>query len=431
MPATVMPQTPTMPISPVRRLLYGIEHATALSTGDTASQTSALTAAAFTDPAALTTAISQNTGGIRAVVTGTLDRHLVLIEHRPGASAVSAIGAGCWTIGGTATNQGIPIGWDGVDHDQALTALHHAHELGVTLYDTADVYGLGHSERLIGRLLRDVDRDQLMISSKVGYFAGTAALPYQPDQMRRQLDTTLTNLGTDHIDLYFFHSDDFGDNDAHLPAAIAQMRAFRDEGLISAIGIRAPHPFAAEWATDPGPHRASAARFLHLFTAIGPDIVTVRYNLLSPAYADHETDIFAFTRRHGVGALIKQALAQGLLLSAEHPAPLYGRGDHRSHDPLFRPAARAAIAHIVRRLRDQTGPAGLHRAVLRYALDQHPDAAVLVGFRNPTQIQQTITNLGDPLSLHELTRLHALARGARDLLHSLSLDRAAAARRPP
>ncbi|WUI03960.1 hypothetical protein OHR68_19895 [Spirillospora sp. NBC_00431] len=84
MPATVMPQTPTMPISPVRRLIYGIEHATALSTGGTASQTSALTAAAFTDPAALTTAISQNTGGARAVVTGTLDRHLVLIEHRPG-----------------------------------------------------------------------------------------------------------------------------------------------------------------------------------------------------------------------------------------------------------------------------------------------------------------------------------------------------------
>ncbi|MFI0411843.1 aldo/keto reductase [Actinomadura sp. 3N508] len=343
------------------------------------------------------------------------------LEQRavPGlASKVSAIGAGCWTIGGAATNRGVPIGWDGVDPDQALAGLRRAHELGVTLYDTADVYGLGRSERLLGRLLRHCERDQLVISSKVGYFAGTAAHPYQRDQMRRQLDTTLTNLGTDHLDLYFLHSDDFGDNDTHLTAAVAQMNAFRDEGLIGAVGIRAPHEFAAEWATT-GPHRAQAARFLHLFTMIRPDVMTVRYNLLSPAYADHETDIFSFARRHGVGVLIKQALAQGLLLTADHQAPVYGSGDHRRHDPLFHPTTRAAIGHIVRRLRDQTGPTGLQRAVLRYALDQHPDTAVLIGFRSPTQIQQTITNLGAPLTLHELTGLHAFARRARNLLHTV------------
>jgi aryl-alcohol dehydrogenase-like predicted oxidoreductase len=75
----------------------------------------------------------------------------------PGLEAeVSMIGAGCWTIGGPASNNGIPIGWDGVDERVAFEALVQAHELGVTLFDTADVYGLGRSERLLGALLRAV-----------------------------------------------------------------------------------------------------------------------------------------------------------------------------------------------------------------------------------------------------------------------------------
>ena len=62
-----------------------------------------------------------------------------------------------------------------------------------------DVYGLGRSERLLGRLLREVGRDGLIISSKVGYFAGSGPHPYHPDQMRHQLNTTLANLGTDRV----------------------------------------------------------------------------------------------------------------------------------------------------------------------------------------------------------------------------------------
>lgn len=97
----------------------------------------------------------------------------------PGLNAeVSAIGAGCWTIGGPATNRGVPVGWDEVNEDAAYAGLVRAHELGITLYDTADVYGLGRSERLLGQLLSEVPRDELVISSKVGYFVGTSRHPY-------------------------------------------------------------------------------------------------------------------------------------------------------------------------------------------------------------------------------------------------------------
>src|SRR5882724_10922059 len=112
-----------------------------------------------------------------------------LLERRvlPGLNAeLSVIGAGCWTIGGPASNDGVPIGWDHVDPEAAYAGLVRAYELGVTLFDTADVYGLGRSERLLGRLLRTLDRSTVLLSSKVGYFAGTAGHPYQPAQMRHQ-----------------------------------------------------------------------------------------------------------------------------------------------------------------------------------------------------------------------------------------------------
>ncbi|WP_405359094.1 aldo/keto reductase [Kitasatospora sp. NBC_00085] len=163
-------------------------------------------------------------------------RHLPGLDHE-----VSAVGAGCWTIGGPATNRGVPIGWAGVDADEALAALVRAHDLAVSLYDTADVYGLGQSERLIGRLLKLVNRSRLVISSKVGYFAGTAIHPYAAAQMRRQLLTSLSNLGTDYLDVYFLHSSDFGLDDRYLDEAVETVQRLRRDGLIGAVGMRAPH----------------------------------------------------------------------------------------------------------------------------------------------------------------------------------------------
>lgn len=328
---------------------------------------------------------------------------------------VSELGAGCWAIGGPATNRGVPIGWDHVDPEQAYAGLVRAHQLGVTLFDTADVYGLGQSERLLGRLIRDTRRDGLVISSKVGYFAGTARHPYTPDQMRHQCATTLDNLGTDHLDIYFLHSSDFGEHDQYLAGAIEVMRDLREQGLIRAIGMRAPHTFAEQWTTgDNAQDDARAARttrWLHLFDQIQPNVVTVRYNLLSPFYTAQETDIFAFARRHQVGVLIKQALSQGLLLrDPASPAPVFGPADHRSRDPQFRTTVLAALDRALSALRDRYGtdPANLARIALRYVLQHAPDAAVLVGFRDADQINTTLTCLGDPLTQDEFDQITEL-----------------------
>jgi aryl-alcohol dehydrogenase-like predicted oxidoreductase len=297
---------------------------------------------------------------------------------------------------------------------QPLTYPHagliQAHELGVTLYDTADVYGLGRSERILGRLLCDVRRDELVISSKVGYFAGTGRHPYEPTQICHQLATTMDNLGTDHLDIYFLHSSDFGQRDRYLSGAVELLDGFREQGLIRSIGMRAPHAFAEQWAKGDGPSAVETARWLHLFYAIRPNVVTVRYNLVSPLYREDETDIFAFARRHGIGVLIKQALGQGLLLGSHSDAPrTFSAGDHRFCNPQPREQALAVLWQRLAPLRARFGdsPAGLARVALRYALQHAPDAAVLVGFRNAAQIHTTVTCLGDPLLPEEIAEIRA------------------------
>lgn len=327
---------------------------------------------------------------------------------------VSAIAAGCWTIGGPATNNGVPIGWDDVHPDTAYAALLHAHDLGITLFDTADVYGLGQSERLLGRLLRHVGREHLVVSSKVGYFAGTAPHAYHPEQMRHQFSVTLNNLGSDYLDIYHLHSTDFGPHDRYLSDAIDFVWSLRARGRIRAIGLRAPHNFAEQWAKTDRPEAEQTARWLQLVDHIRPDVITVRYNLLSPLYNTGETDIFDFARHRGIAVLIKQAFGQGALLQPTHaPIRTFSPGDHRSRDPQFDQHHLAAQHARLAPIRDRFGdtPTALARVALGYALHRDPDAAVLVGFRDACQIHTAVTCLSEPLSPQDIAWL-------RTVLHS-------------
>src|SRR6476646_8254646 len=93
-----------------------------------------------------------------------------VLQRELGARAstqVSALGLGCWAIGGPWTSNGMPAGWGEVDDDESIRASRQALELGVTLFDTADVYGCDHSERVLGRALAG-RRDDVVIVTKVG-----------------------------------------------------------------------------------------------------------------------------------------------------------------------------------------------------------------------------------------------------------------------
>lgn len=311
---------------------------------------------------------------------------------------VPAIGIGCWAIGGPDDNLGLPMGWSsGGDEAAAIMGLQTAWELGARLFDTADVYGHGRSERLISRLVAQVPRDEIVLSSKVGYFAGTAEHGFDPRHMRRQLEQTLDNLGTGYLDIYALHHADFGPGDQWLGPAAEAMRSFREEGLVRAVGMRGPHRFALDrLSASPALRGDKIARFRAVFQTVQPDVLGIRDNLLTPA--ERSAGIFAFADAHDCGMLISKPLAQGLLTGTYDPDQprTFGPGDHRSRKRWFTPETIRTLSEGLKQLRAIAGPtsADLIRIALWSCLDRSEHAAVLAGFTTAGQVRTNLTCLG-------------------------------------
>ncbi len=126
---------------------------------------------------------------------------------------VSAVGMGCWAIGGPTWRGEIPVGWGKIDDGASIRAIHRAIDLGVNFFDTADAYGCGHSERILGKAIKD-RRSQIVVATKFGnvYDEQTRQITGasgDPDYIRSACDRSLERLDTDYIDLYQFHLADY------------------------------------------------------------------------------------------------------------------------------------------------------------------------------------------------------------------------------
>ncbi|HUX12398.1 MAG TPA: aldo/keto reductase [Spirochaetia bacterium] len=122
---------------------------------------------------------------------------------------VSAMGLGCWAIGGPFRRGDAQVGWGEVDDAQSVAAIHRALDLGITFFDTADVYGAGHSERVLARAL-GTRRKDVVIATKFGNLFDEESRTItgedgSPDHVHAACDASLKRLGTDYIDLYQFH----------------------------------------------------------------------------------------------------------------------------------------------------------------------------------------------------------------------------------
>jgi aryl-alcohol dehydrogenase-like predicted oxidoreductase len=230
---------------------------------------------------------------------------------------VSALGFGCWAIGGEWQDpDGQPLGWGKVDDDESVRAIRRALDLGVTFFDTADTYGAGHSERVLGRALGK-RRDDVVIATKWGnvFDEETRTLTGSddsPEHARRALTASLARLGTDHIDLYQLHLNELD------PERAAQLRdaceEFVSEGLIRAYG----------WSTD---DPARAAVF-----AEGAHCAAVQHavNVL-----EDTPEMFALCDELGLASINRGPLAMGLLTGKQRAGRALEAGDIRNTPPVW------------------------------------------------------------------------------------------------
>lgn len=232
---------------------------------------------------------------------------------------VSALGFGCWAIGGEwQTPDGQPLGWGKVDDDESVRAIRRALDLGVTFFDTADAYGTGHSERVLGRALGK-RRDDVVVATKWGnlFDERTRTADGQdasPEHARRALTASLARLGTDHVDLYQLHLSDAD------PERAARLRdaceEFVREGLVRAYA----------WSTD---DPARAAVF-----AEGPHCTAVQHalNVFQDAPA-----MLALCEAWDLASVNRSPLAMGLLTGRHTGRPALEAGDIRSRPPAWLP----------------------------------------------------------------------------------------------
>ncbi len=207
---------------------------------------------------------------------------------------VSALGLGCWAIGGPFWAGETPVGWGKVDDEESIGAVHRALELGVNFFDTADVYGAGHSERVLARALAG-RRQQVVIATKFGNqfdenSKQVTGISADPDYIRQACEASLRRLGTEYIDLYQFH---WGDRPAE------QAREVRDtlETLVQAGKIR-----AYGWSTD-SPERAAVF-------AEGQNCVAIQHQM---NVLDDNPALIALCEEFNLASINRGPLAMGLL----------------------------------------------------------------------------------------------------------------------
>ena len=310
---------------------------------------------------------------------------------------VPAISLGTWGHGGPNMAEGASVGWSGHDDRLAKAALVDAHRRGITHWDTADVYGRGHAEQLIGEALAEgVPRREIFLASKFGYQKGPSDHWYEPAYMRAQCEASLRNLQTDVIDLYYFHHCDFGPGDQYFDDALTAMRAFRDEGKIRFIGL-------SDW---------DARKIMKFVDRVDPEVVQPYRNIIDDDY--EASGLKAWVDAHDAGVAFFSPLKHGLLLGKYDQPQYFPEGDFRSGipefgDPKFLARMREVRDEMTRHFAGEREPV-LH-ALTGALLAGNPTATVLLGQRNPQQVDAAASAGGNTLSDEDGTWVKRVYRG--------------------
>jgi aryl-alcohol dehydrogenase-like predicted oxidoreductase len=298
--------------------------------------------------------------------------------------AVSRIGLGTWAIGGWM--------WGGSDEQQSIRTIHEALDRGITLFDTAPVYGFGHSEEILGKALAQGGRrSRAAIATKVGleWRDGKPFRNASRQRIMKEVEDSLRRLRTDVIDLYQVHWPDPGTRIAETAGAMADLlRA----GKIRAIGV-----------SNFSPAQMDAFRAVAPLHAAQPP-----YNLFERAI---EKDVLPYCRKRDLAVLAYGSLCRGLLSGKMSATSRFDGDDLRKADPKFRPPRfaqyLAAVAALDRFAQQNYGKRVIDLAV-RWVLDRGDSNIALWGARRPDHLASVSAAMGwhiDAAGMAEIDRI--------------------------
>lgn len=284
---------------------------------------------------------------------------------------VSEIGFGGWAIGGATDAQGVPVGWGNATDEESLGALRRARDLGVTFFDTADLYGYGRSESLMGIVLSK-HRDQVVIATKVGNVRTTGGRIIKDFSKRHifyAIDGSLKRLRTDYVDLYQLHNPTL--EDLQRGAIQEAMEMLQSLGKIRFWGISVSTPQEGITAIENGWGYA----------------LQVLYNILNQSAAGK---LFPLARQRNFGIVARVPLASGLLTGKYRIHSTFSGDDVRQN--FLTPRRLAEALERIAEVKGIVGGASrsLGEAALRFVLAEEAVSTVIPGARNAHQVEVNV-----------------------------------------
>ncbi len=303
-----------------------------------------------------------------------------MIHRRLGSTGldVSVIGLGTWSMGGDE--------WGPTDDQVSIDVLRAAVRRGITVLDTADVYGLGHSEELIAEAV-PAD-DAAVVITKGGWdiytdppVVGGARRRYEPDYLEHAVTESRRRLRRSVLDVYLLHNPTRADHEEHRP--METLRRLREAGLVRHIGASVGSEDDARAAIE-----------------AGAEIVEMPFNLVR----SWASGVFAQAAAAGTGVLVREPLERGLLTGKYRPGATFPEGDHRADKgDEWLAAAQPHAARVVAVAADRGVPAA--QVAVAYPLSYPDVSSVILGARSVLQLETNIGAAELELSAAELSRL--------------------------
>lgn len=283
--------------------------------------------------------------------------------------------------------------WVGIDDQESIRAIKAAYDSGITTFDTAEVYGNGHSEKILGKTLGDV-RDKVVIATKV--FSNH--LKYE--QVINACHGSLKNLDTDYIDLYLIHwpPGSFGSEKVPLEETMGAMTHLLEQGKIRSIGV----------SNFSRAQLAEAARYASV------DSLQPPYSLF---WRMVETDAMPYCLENNITILAYSPMAQGLLTGKFGPNHKFAKGDHRFRNKLFQPSNYNRVQLALNKLLPiaNANNITLGQLALAWIISQDGVCAV-AGARNAEQSTQNAEAASIRLSAQDLAEINKIGKMVTDHL---------------
>ncbi|MDP2646562.1 MAG: aldo/keto reductase [Desulfobacterales bacterium] len=284
--------------------------------------------------------------------------------------------------------------WAGIDDNESIRAMRAALDAGITTFDTAEVYGNGHSEKIIAKALRG-RRHQAILASKV--FSNHLEYQKVMDACHR----SLKNLDTETIDLYQIHwpPGSFGSKKVPIEEPMRALNDLKDQGKIRAIGVSNFSRSQIEEARKFG------------------DIVSLQppYSLF---WRKVETDAMPYCVENNISVLAYSSMAQGILTGKFGPQHRFAKGDHRSDNVLFQPENYPRVQQALERLRAiaDANQISLGQLALSWVLSRPGTCCAIAGARSAEQAVENARAADVALSDEDLADISRIGRTVTDHL---------------